>query len=353
MGRITTAIAGMLICAAAMAQAEVALDPGLPLYVPHERAAGELTCAGGETMQPLVLRWATEFRRLHPRAMIRLAELGPLSADGFAALLEGKVDCVTFVREPFPAECAAYVARFGSAPLVVNVAGGSFDTRGGTHALAVFVNADNPLERMTLAQLANALGQAPGHTSAAPAQTWGELGTVGAWKSRPVHVYGMLRSRPTGNPPGIMNFLQQRVLNGGVFRTDLREQTDQPGETALDAIVNRVAADPDGIGVSGFTFARPGTKTLALATGAGEKYFQGSPDEVALRQYPLSRELYLLLKSRPREPDASLDREFLRFALSRDGQRLVGQDRMAFLPLRAQQARASLAIVEQAIPHAD
>lgn len=346
MGRITTAIAVALICTASLAQADVALDPDLPQYVPRERAAGELTCAGGETMQALVQRWADEFRRRHSGATIRLAELGSLSADGFAALLEGKVDCVTFVRELFPAEREAYIARFGSAPLVVNVAGGSFDTRGGTHALAVFVNADNPLTRMTLGQLASALGQPAGDAGAVPALTWGVLGADGEWKSRPVHVYGMLRARPSGNPPGIMNFLQHRVLKGAAFRADLHEQADRPDETALEAIVKRVAADLDGIGVSGFAFARPGTKTLALADRAGEKYFRGSPDEVALRQYPLSRELYLLIKPRAREFAASLDREFLRFVLSRDGQRLVGQDRMAFLPLRAEQARASLVIVD-------
>ncbi|MGH7069882.1 MAG: hypothetical protein ACREFO_07690 [Acetobacteraceae bacterium] len=52
---------------------------------------------------------------------------------------------------------------------------------------------------------------------------------------------------------------------GGTFRTDLRVERDRPGESALQAIVRAIANDPDGIGYSGFGYALPGVKTVALA----------------------------------------------------------------------------------------
>src|SRR2546430_1693588 len=80
----------------------------------------------------------------------------------------------------------------------------------------------------------------------------GQLGAGDGWEPRPIHASGMLHRRESGNPPGIVNFFQQRVLRGGEFRDDIREQVDRPGESALDAIVRSVAEDPRGIGYSGF-----------------------------------------------------------------------------------------------------
>ena len=76
--------------------------------------------------------------------------------------------------------------------------------------------------------------------------------------------------RSSGNPPGIVNFLEIRVLRGGTFRADLRVERDRPGESALQAIVRAIANDPDGIGYSGFGYALPGVKTVALAEHPGE-----------------------------------------------------------------------------------
>ncbi len=325
--------------------AAVAVDPALPGYTPGTEVSGELVCAGGETMRELAQRWADGFRRYHPNARIRVED-ETLSADGFTALLEGRADCVTYVREPFRAELAAFEARFGFPPLLLNVAGGSYATRSGTHALAIYVNAGNPLSRLTLQQLDATFSSTLRRGAQGPVATWSDLGVRGARAARRVHVYGMLRLRATGNPPGIMNFLQQRVLLGGEFRNDLLEQSDRPGESALEAIVNRVAADPDGIGVSGFAFAKPGVKSLAIAESAGSPYFRGTRQEVALRHYPLSREMYLMVKRAPGEPIPPLLREFLRWTLSREGQQIVAADRMSFMPLRAAEARVARASVE-------
>jgi phosphate transport system substrate-binding protein len=313
--------------------------PALPVYAQKTQVAGTLRFSGADTMHDLVAAWAHGFAAFQPRVAIDNAAT-KLSADGFDALLDGRADVVTFVREPFPAELAAFARKFGYAPTLIHVAGGSYATKSGTHALAIFVHAHNPLTRISLDAL-DSIYSKHRRRGGNAITTWGQLGGGGDWKSRPIHIYGMPHRRATGNPPGIVNFFQQRVLRGGEFRDDIREQTDRPGETALDAIVHRIAADPLGIGYSGFAYAAPGAKTLALAETQRGPWFAGTPDEVARHDYPLSRQIYLGFNRAPGEPLAPALHEFLLFVLSRQGQQDVANDRMRFLPLTPEQADVS------------
>ena len=313
----------------------------LPAYVSTGELAGELRVSGGDTMRPLVESWARAFQLLHPRVTVRVDSSVTLAADGFKGLLEGRVDLVTFVREPFRAELADFTRKFGYPPRLINVAGGSYATRSGTHALAIYVNAANPLTRLTLAQLDAVLSATRRRGAPRTITTWGQLGVEGEWSTHPVHVYGMVHARETGNPPGIVNFIQQRALLGGELRSDIHELSDQPGESALQGIVHAIAADANGIGYSGFGYAAANTKTLALAESDAGPYYPGSLAEVTQRTYPLSRQIYFGINSPPGQRPPALSREFITFALSREGQQLVANDSMGFLPLTAPQAAAA------------
>jgi phosphate transport system substrate-binding protein len=338
---------GALACAALSLAGSPAADGTTPA-----RSLGSVVrCAGGSTMLPLVASWGQQFHQLHPRAVVEIDPGVTLAADGFRELLAGRVDLVDFVREPFPAEMAAFRRKFGYAPLLVNVANGSFDTRGGTHAIAVFVNSSNPLQHLTLEQLGEIFSAAAPRGSAVPVDTWGGIGMQGTWARRPIHAYGMAPLRPGGNPPGIVNFLEIRVLRGGTFRTDLRVERDRPGESALQAIVRAIANDPDGIGYSGFGYALPGVKTVALAEHPGEPYVQGGPAQVANRSYPLSRRIYFGLNKPPGRPLPPLVEAFIELALSPKGQRAVTRTPDHFLPLTtAQAAHARLQVTKPAAP---
>ncbi|MGH7107092.1 MAG: PstS family phosphate ABC transporter substrate-binding protein, partial [Acetobacteraceae bacterium] len=298
--------------------------------------AGLVRCAGGSTMLPLVQSWGRQFHQQHPRAVVAADPHVSLAADGFRELLDGRVDLVDFVREPFPAELAAFERKFGYPPLLIGVANGSFDTRGGTHAIAIYVNSSNPLRQLTLDQLDEIFSAAP-PSRAAPIRTWGAVGLKGSWARRPVHVYGMTPLRSTGNPPGIVNFIEIRVLRGGTFRSDLRVERDRPGESALQAIVRAIANDPDGIGYSGFAYALPGVKTIALAEHSGGPYVQGTPQQVTDRTYPLSRQIYFALNSPPGRPLPALLNTFMEFVLSPHGQRAIARTPDHFLPLTGKQ----------------
>ena len=275
-------------------------------------------------MAGLMEAWTRGFTAAHPATPALITLRTKFSADAFDALLRGEVQVAPFSRELFPSERARYLEKFGGPPVLAPIATGSRDTKGGTHAIAIFVNAKNLLTRLSLAQLREVFA-ADGKIT-----TWGQLGLTGDWAAKKISLHGMLVRRDTGNPPGIVNYLNDRLLVGRPWRTDLREHADVTGgPQGLELIVRAVAEDEAAIGYSGFSYAQPGAKTLALSVTDGGEAFAGSPEDVARRDYPLARTLYLCIA---REPEPAT-RDFVRFAQSETGQRVVTADKEKFFPL--------------------
>ena len=311
----------------------------IQVYQPSPQVTGEVTCGGGDTMQPLVEAWTQSLQEHIPLVRVSVDASVKLAAGGFAGLLEGRFNCAMFVREPFPSELRAFEDKFGYEPLLISVANGSYDTKGGTHAIAIYVNISNPVDKLTLDQLDAIFSRSLRRGFPRHVTRWEDLGYTDEWAKRPVHVYGMIRQRDTGNPPGIVNFFQQRVLLGGSLCDELLEQKDRPGESSLQAIVNRVAEDPDGIGFSGFGFGRAGVKALAIGESADGPFYSGGQENVAQRLYPLSRQIYILVNRAPQTAMPEALREFLLFAVSSEGQALLAKNPTGFLPLTADQAQ--------------
>jgi phosphate transport system substrate-binding protein len=301
-------------------------------------AAGELRCVGASTMQPLVAAWAQAFVAHRPGAVIEVPGGTHYSAAGVEALVAGRANCITFAREPFATEQAALRKATGQAAVIVPVAGGSHATPHGTFALAIYVNRRNPLRGLSVTQLAAVFAQG------APSPTrWGQLGLRGAWMQRPIHVYGMTPRRASGNPPGIVNFLDRKLLRGRPWRRDMRIQKDANGVSALAAIVRQVGADPDGIGYSGFAYATAAVRSVPLSTGAGEPFHAGTPAGVAAGRYVLGRTIYLGFPASVGGGLSSAACRFLSFILGADGQQLIARDSMHFNSLTPAQVRAARA----------
>jgi phosphate transport system substrate-binding protein len=286
-------------------------------------------------MDGLMRAWVSGYTALRPDTPARIALHAQYSADFVEPLAKRTVEVAAFAREWFPAERAQFAALAGGAPLLVPVATGSRATKGGTHAIVIFVNAKNPITQLSLGQLREIWADDGRIT------TWGQLGVTGDLASRGISLHGMRVRRSTGNPPGIVNFLETRLLAGRAWRRDLHDYADQPGGAqALEQIVRAVSSDEAALGYSGFAYAVPGAKALALGESDEGPFFAGSSDEIARGDYPLARKVYLALEPRPGESALGL----VRYALSPAGQQAVLADRENFLPLtRAAAASAEIA----------
>lgn len=298
------------------------LDPALPVYRPQATVNGAIRSVGSDGMKTLMETWMHDFSRLQPGVHRgdRWEHLGTLN--GFHALVVDETDLAPMGRELWPAEQAAWQATHPGQVLVeIRVARGGFDTPQRTTAQAVFVHQDNPLERITLAQLAAIMGQPQTITR------WGQLGLGGAWKDRPITI-----NMPPRAAPNAMS-MQMMVLDGGAWATTAHE-----GSIAETA--RAIAADPGAIGFGGFEEGGPGLKTLALAAGDGGPYYAGTYDHAASGRYPLTRYMYIRLARVQGEALSAPVKEFLRYVLSRDGQGPIRYS--GYFPLTADEVRREL-----------
>ena len=306
--------------------------------------AAELLCASAESMDGLMEAWTSGFSAQHPDKPARLVLKSRYSSDFLDALARGQVRVAPFARELFPAERARFKSLVGSEPRMVPVATGSRAMKGGTHAIVMFVNARNPLAQLSLEQLRGVWARGGTVT------TWGQLGLTGEWAARKISLHGMQMRRETGNPPGIVNFLDERMLTGHGWRDDVHEYLDIPsGAQALEQIVRAIAADDAALGYSGFAYATPGVKSVPLGETDAGPFYAGTPDEISRRDYPLTRTIYLCAGP---AADAAV-RDFVRYTLSTDGQRAIIADAHGFFPLTASaaaEARALLATTDLSLP---
>ena len=295
--------------------------------------AAEVACASAESMDGLMAAWTAGFTALHPDTPARVVMRAKFSADFTDPLARGEVQVAPFARELFPTEQARITQFAGGAPRLVPVATGSRATKGGTHAIVIFVNEKNPLAQLSLAQLREIFARDGRIT------TWGQLGLKGEWADRKISLHGMKVRRETGNPPGIVNFLESRLLAGRTWRDEVHQYSEAPGGAqSLEQIVQAVAADEAALGYSGFAYAVPGVKALALAETDAGPFFAGTEADIRRRNYPLARTIYLAVGPAPDAPT----RAFLDYVLSPEGQGAIAADAEGFFPLAAPAADRTL-----------
>jgi phosphate transport system substrate-binding protein len=103
---------------------------------------------GSDTMINLAAAWLERYQSVNPHVSIQVKGGG--SGVGFAALCSGKVDIATASRPIKPLEIQLAKKNTGKEPKEYVV---------GRDALAIYVHLDNPLETITIPQLAEIYGE--------------------------------------------------------------------------------------------------------------------------------------------------------------------------------------------------
>lgn len=345
-----------LVCARAAHAAPAPAGAGAldlaPPYHPKETVSGTIRIWGHgaydrkrDFIGALVGAWEQGFQQFEPGVRFENHLVGTAAAIG--ALYTGRGDLALMGREIWPPEIAAFKEVFGYPPTGVDVVTGSFDVRNRDYALVVFVHRGNPIQGLTLEQLRSifAVPESPrAHESshAHMARTWGDLGLEGAWRDRPIHLYGLPISR------GFARFFEQRVFGEDeLWRPSLREFADLDGSKggATDGgqrMLDAMADDPDSIGYAGLLYQNGDVRPVALAERAGEPYVEPTRDTVMDHSYPLTRMVTMFLNRPPGKPADPKLREFLRYVLSRQGQRAVLRYGRGYLPVLAPAAARGL-----------
>ena len=282
-----------------------------------ETVEGRLTSVGSDTASALVTRWADEFHAQHPRAWFQIQAQGSASAPN--ALIEGAADLGSMSRPMSASERARFRARYGYEPTRIVVA---------HDAIAVFVHPDNPLRRITLADLDAIFSDTHRCGATRGIRHWRDLEPDAEASLAAAPVLATGRS----NSSGTWEMFRENALCGGDFRADV---VAWPGN---GAVVATVATNREAIGYAGIGYVNGLVSPLAIARGADEAGVAPDPDNVMTGRYPLSRDLYLYVNRRPGRALAELPQAFLAYALSDDGQAVARQE--GFLPLGAQERDA-------------
>lgn len=327
------------------AQSMTELAGSLPTYAPAQSASGLIRIwgHGGRSKDfdgSLLKSWEDEFRRYQPEVQFENHLHGNASAIG--GLYTGAADIALIGREIWPTEVDGFEQVFGHKPASVAVMTGSLDVPDHDFALVIFVHKDNPLTRLTLAQVDSIFG-ADHRRGMRNIRRWGELGLGGEWANQPIHPYGYELRRD------FSFFFEQVALAGSEkWNCDLKEIGDEPtSKGRIDAgqrILDELAKDRYGIAISSLAYKNPQTKALPLSGPNGGEYFSAAPDTVMRRQYPLTRTPFLFFDREPGRPLDPKIKEFITYILSQQGQAQVLRDGRYFplLPTFAQEARKAL-----------
>ncbi len=278
-----------------------------PEYERVSGVSGNLNSIGSNTLTVVLQMLAEGFQSKYPNVNIQIQGAGSGTAP--AALTDGTAQIGPMSREIRPAEVDAFRERFGYEPTQVAI---------GIDALAVFVHRDNPVEGLSLPQL-DAIFSSTNRLGHNPIRTWGEAGLTGDWANRRISVYGR------NSVSGTYGVFRRIALGGGDF--DGARYQEMPGSSA---VVQAIGQDRFSIGYSGVGYLTPGTRAIKVGL-TEDALFEPSPENAATGDYPIARLLFVYVNKRPGEPLDTLTAEFLRYALSAEGQATV--ERAGFFSL--------------------
>ncbi len=283
--------------------------------------SGNLSSIGSDTLNNLMTLWAESFQKFYPNARIQIEGKGSSTAP--PALISGTAQLGPMSRPMKGTEIDQFEKKYGYKPIGL---------RTSVDALAVFVNKDNPIKCMTMAQVDAIFSKSRRYGYKEDITTWGQLGLTGEWASKPISLYGR------NSASGTYGFFKEHTLKNGDYKDQVKEQ---PGSAS---VVQGVTVDRLAMGYSGIGYATAGVRAVPLAEKEGGKCVEAEADNAYAGTYPLARFLYVYINKAPGKPLDPLTREFVKLMVSKEGQEAVIKD--GYFPIPASIAKEELAKVQ-------
>ncbi|VUC37194.1 unnamed protein product [Clonostachys rosea] len=245
---------------------------------------------------------------------------------------------------------------YGYLPTEISVATGGHEKRGTLWPAVIVVNKENPLEKLTMDQLDRIfsseriagwkLGANDNLASASEGDNilftseyarnastnirkWSQLGVEGEWADKEIQTYGYVA-------PGFIIYMQRKLFHWSQkWNPNYKEYVEEKQATADDygkpvaseSMLEELSNDKYGIGWAAQLHIKdyPNVKPIAIAQNSSGPYFQMDAQTVSDRNYPLVRDAYIYFNRVPGQDVDPKTREFLRFALSKQGQEIIAR----------------------------
>ncbi|HHY32140.1 MAG TPA: phosphate ABC transporter substrate-binding protein [Firmicutes bacterium] len=261
------------------------------LSVGRVEARSQITIQGSTTVLPIAQRAAEVFMAKHPEVSISVRGGG--SGNGIAALVDKAVQIATASRFIKFDEVKKAVAN-GVYPVPHRVA---------LDGIAVIVNPQNPVDKLTVGQLKKIF--------AGEITNWKQVG------GRDLKIVVVSRDSSSGT----FETFQELVLQGARVAASALLQASN------GAVADVVTRTPGAVGYVGLGYLSGKVKALRIGT-TDKAYVDPSVATVQAGQYPLARALYMFTDGWPTGDEA----RFIDFVLSAEGQRIAQEE--GFVPLR-------------------
>ncbi|HLN71967.1 MAG TPA: phosphate ABC transporter substrate-binding protein [Prolixibacteraceae bacterium] len=245
-------------------------------------APERITVKGSDTMVILAQKWAEVYMKENQGAAIQVTGGG--SGTGISALINGATDIANASRKMKRSEMDKLKSRYNTLGVEIACA---------KDGITIYLHPSNKVKELTIDQL--------GKIFRGEITNWKEVGG----DDKAIKLYGR------ENSSGTYVFFQENVVKG-----DYASSTQTLPGTA--AVVNAVKKDPNGIGYGGAAYAE-GIEICKVKKDANSPAYQASAETIAKNQYPISRYLYMYVKSKP----TGELKKYIDWVLSPEGQKLV------------------------------
>ncbi|HNB40260.1 MAG TPA: phosphate ABC transporter substrate-binding protein [Anaerolineales bacterium] len=253
---------------------------------------------GSDTIVNLALAWAETYQAEFPD--VRISVTGGGSGTGIAALINGTVDIANASRKIKDEELTEAQSK-GVDPLEHIIA---------RDAIAVIVNPENPVNELTLQQIADIYS--------GKITNWREVGG----EDRPI----VKLSRETNS--GTHVYFLETVLRLGDKENKTLFSTDTLLLPSSEGIIAEVRQNPNAIGYDGLGYVPDDLKMIAIAKETGGTYVLPAIATVNDKTYPIARDLYMYTNG---EPTGAV-KEYLDWILSPEAQEIVAK--LGFVPVK-------------------
>ena len=254
----------------------------------QETQGSTVRVEGSDTMVNLAQAWAETYHGKRPEVSVQV--LGGGSGVGIAALINGTCDMANASRKMKDKEIKLATQQHGVAPKEHIV---------GYDALAVYVHKDNPIDTISIEELA---------------EIYGDGGNITKWSQlkggSDLEIIRVSRQ----NNSGTYAYFREAIL--GKKRDYKLGSIDQSGSKDVVALV---AKTPSAIGYSGMGYATPEVKMLAISKAKGEPGVAPTVENALSGSYPITRPLHVYTLGEP----AGIIKEYLQWTMSAEGREVV------------------------------
>jgi phosphate transport system substrate-binding protein len=254
-------------------------------------ALEKVTVKGSDTMVIMSQKWAEVYMQKNPGTTIQVTGGG--SGVGIAALINGSTDIANSSRPMKAAELDKLKQRYNTLGIEIPCA---------KDGITVYLNKANPVSELTVRQI--------GDIFAGKITNWKQVGGPDAG----IKLYGRESSS------GTFVFFKDNVVKG-----DYSPSCQTLPGTA--AIVNAVKKDKYSVGYGGAAYAE-GVKDCKVKKDDKSPAYAPTAETIKNRTYPISRYLYMYLKSRP----TGETKKFIDWILSPEGQNLIAS--VGYFPVK-------------------